>query len=65
MVSRQDIQRYRANLRDELNSAALYRSLAANEENEELVEVTSDEIVSQASGRGGRLSRYFLRREIP
>jgi VIT1/CCC1 family predicted Fe2+/Mn2+ transporter len=39
MVSRQDIKRYRANLRDELNSAALYRSLAANEENEELVEV--------------------------
>ena len=39
MVSRQDIKRYRANLRDELNSAALYRALAANEENEELAEV--------------------------
>jgi VIT1/CCC1 family predicted Fe2+/Mn2+ transporter len=39
MVSRQDIKRYRANLRDELNSAALYRSLAANEVHEELVEV--------------------------
>jgi VIT1/CCC1 family predicted Fe2+/Mn2+ transporter len=39
MASRQDMQRYRANLRDELNSAALYRALAANEKNEELSEV--------------------------
>lgn len=39
MASRQDIRRYRANLLDELNSAALYRALAANEKNEELSEV--------------------------
>ncbi len=39
MVSRQDIRRYRTNLLDELNSAALYRALAANEKNEELSEV--------------------------
>jgi VIT1/CCC1 family predicted Fe2+/Mn2+ transporter len=39
MASRQDLQRYRANLRDELNSAALYRTLAANEKNAELAKV--------------------------
>jgi VIT1/CCC1 family predicted Fe2+/Mn2+ transporter len=39
MVSRHDIKRYRANLFDELNSAALYRALAAKENNEELAEV--------------------------
>jgi VIT1/CCC1 family predicted Fe2+/Mn2+ transporter len=39
MASRQDIKRYRVNLRDELNAAALYRALAANEQNEELAEV--------------------------
>ncbi|MDD2336313.1 MAG: VIT1/CCC1 family protein [Geobacteraceae bacterium] len=39
MASRQDIRRFRANLLDEMNSAALYRDLAANEKNEELAEV--------------------------
>lgn len=39
MASKQDIRRFRANLLDELNSAALYRDLAANEKNEELAEV--------------------------
>jgi VIT1/CCC1 family predicted Fe2+/Mn2+ transporter len=39
MISRHDIKRYRANLFDELNSAALYRALAAKENNEELAEV--------------------------
>lgn len=39
MASKKDIGRYRANLLDELNSAALYRTLAANEESEELAEV--------------------------
>lgn len=39
MASRQDIRRYRANLLDELNSAALYRALAASEQNGELSEV--------------------------
>ena len=39
MVSRQDIKRFRANLIDEMNSAALYRDLAANEKSEELAEV--------------------------
>jgi VIT1/CCC1 family predicted Fe2+/Mn2+ transporter len=39
MASKKDIKRYRANLMDELNSAALYRALAANEKSEELAEV--------------------------
>ncbi|HOP39457.1 MAG TPA: hypothetical protein PLI53_00285 [Geobacteraceae bacterium] len=39
MASRQDIRCYRVNLQDELNSAALYRALAASEKNEELAEV--------------------------
>lgn len=39
MASKKDIKRYRANLLDELNSAALYRALAANEKSEELAEV--------------------------
>jgi VIT1/CCC1 family predicted Fe2+/Mn2+ transporter len=39
MASRQDIRRFRANLLDEMNSAALYRDLADNEKNGELAEV--------------------------
>lgn len=39
MLSRQEIRRFRANLLDELNSAALYRDLAASETNQELAEV--------------------------
>lgn len=39
MISRKDIRRFRANLLDELNSAALYRDLAASETNQELAEV--------------------------
>jgi len=39
MASRQDIKRYRANLLDELNSAALYRALAAKEKSEGLAEL--------------------------
>jgi VIT1/CCC1 family predicted Fe2+/Mn2+ transporter len=39
MASKKDIKRYRVNLMDELNSAALYRALAANEKSEELAEV--------------------------
>jgi vacuolar iron transporter family protein len=39
MVDRQNIRRYRANLLDELNSAALYRTLSENEQNPELAEV--------------------------
>jgi len=39
MVSRQDRQRYLANLHDELNSAALYRALAANEKNGDLADL--------------------------
>jgi VIT1/CCC1 family predicted Fe2+/Mn2+ transporter/rubrerythrin len=39
MATRQDIRRYRANLLDELNSAALYRVLAANEKNPDIAEI--------------------------
>jgi VIT1/CCC1 family predicted Fe2+/Mn2+ transporter len=39
MATRQEIGRYRSNLLDELNSAALYRSLAANEKNPDLAEI--------------------------
>jgi VIT1/CCC1 family predicted Fe2+/Mn2+ transporter len=39
MATRQDIRRYRANLLDELNSAALYRVLAANEKKPDIAEI--------------------------
>lgn len=39
MATRQEIRRYRANMKDELNSAALYRVLATSEQNPEIAEV--------------------------
>jgi VIT1/CCC1 family predicted Fe2+/Mn2+ transporter len=39
MATRQELKRYRANLLDELNSAALYRALAANEKNPDIAEI--------------------------
>jgi VIT1/CCC1 family predicted Fe2+/Mn2+ transporter len=39
MATRQEIKRYRANMKDELNSAALYRVLATSEQNPEIAEV--------------------------
>ncbi len=39
MATRKEIKRYKANLADELNSAALYRILAANEKSPEIAEV--------------------------
>ncbi len=39
MTTRKDIKRYKANLLDEMNSAALYRALAADEKSPELAEV--------------------------
>jgi len=39
MTTRKDIKRYRANLADERNSAALYRALAADEKSPEIAEV--------------------------
>jgi VIT1/CCC1 family predicted Fe2+/Mn2+ transporter len=39
MATRQEIRRYRANMKDELNSAVLYRTLAANEQNPEIAEI--------------------------
>jgi VIT1/CCC1 family predicted Fe2+/Mn2+ transporter len=39
MATRKELRRFRANLLDELNSAALYRTLAANETNPDIAEI--------------------------